>query len=220
MTGPDHHRGQSSVKTHPLRWVGGVAAAVAAALIVQVINGSSGSSSTPSPPGPPPTTSSPSGPPTSPASRPVFLSDLSPAGDTPDPGLAIIQGVNFRHSIEYEISLEFNSKTSTYTVPDGATRLRSYLGIDPRDSTFGSPVSFTVYVGNARAYVSPTPVDPNARACSLELLLSGAKTIRLQMDIGGERLGRIYAAWADARFTGAMDAPREPKAPTCAGTGR
>lgn len=202
-----------AIKKHLVGIVTSVVAGLLVLLIGRSLLESSGSSPTPT------SSSTPTHrtPPPPRLSAPVFLSDLSPTGDSPDLGLARIHDASFRRSIEYEIALGEESKTSTYTAPAGATSFRSYVGIDPRDSTLGSPVTFTLYVGGVRAYASPTPVDPNARACSLQLPVSGGTTVKLQMDIGGEGLGRIYAAWADARFVGAMDAPREPKAPKCAG---
>jgi hypothetical protein len=152
--------------------------------------------------------------PTSPVT-PIYLEDLSPTGNSPLLGVASIQGHMFPHSLEYEISLTENQETSTFALNGRYRRFRAYLGIDPRDSTFGSPVTFDIYVDDRRVSAG-SPIDPNAGPCALDVSVTNATSLTLQMTIGGEGLGRIYAAFGDARLIGAKDILGEPTLPACA----
>jgi hypothetical protein len=193
-------------------WVGTIIALVAVliALLAWRLPISPSPDTTTGPPQPSTSFATPTSPVTS-----IYLEDLSPTGDPPLTGVASIQGHMFPHSLEYEISLIGDHKTSTFALNGRYRRFRAYLGIDPRDSTFGSPVTFDIYVDGRRVSAG-TPIDPNAGPCELDLSVTNATSLTLDMKIGGEGLGRDYAAFGDARLIGAKDIRGEPTLPACA----
>ncbi len=150
-----------------------------------------------------------------PPSEPTYLEDLSPSGDAPELGVASIQGHVFRHSIEYKLGIiSGRKKTSAYSIKGAYQHFRAYLGTDPRGNPYANPASFDIYVDDKR--VSAGDPIGNAGPCALDIPVTNARTLTLDIAYGGDGLGGNYAALGDARLVNSLDVSGEPKLPACA----